>query len=123
MANKKNHVAYHKLCLMGTIVSNISCVMGGSVRGDQGIDRVLGRIGTHCRANQLLTQKSAGHICFARSKSHPAMEYYELHGEVYRAPLDSVFDVLTKVRIGRWECSRKLFNQYRDAILLGDEVF
>lgn len=63
------------------------------------------------------TPKSAGHICFTAD----GQEFYEVGGEVYRANLDSVMDVLTGARIGRWECSRAQFERFR-GILVPDEI-
>jgi len=59
-----------------------------------------------------MIQQSVGHIAFVGT-----VEYYELEGQVYRAPLDAVFDVRTGARIGRWECSREHFDRFREVIL------
>lgn len=48
------------------------------------------------------TQKSKGHIAFQSFKDFD-VEFYVKNGEVYRAPLSSVFE--NGYRIGRWECS------------------
>lgn len=61
--------------------------------------------------------KSAGHICF----SADGREFYEMFGEVYRANLDSVVDVSTGARIGRWECSRAQFDRFR-TMLVPEEI-
>lgn len=56
-------------------------------------------------------EKSNGHIGFSADNK---VEFYELDGEVFRAPVNAVVDVHTGARIGRWECSRKHFDEYRE---------
>ena len=54
---------------------------------------------------------SKGHIGFLGD-----FEFYEIGGEVYRAPIANEFDVRIDCRIGRWECSRMLFDRFRDTV-------
>lgn len=56
-------------------------------------------------------QRSAGHIGWVDE-----VEFYEVGGQVYRAPESSVFDLTTGARIGRWECSRPMFDAYREVV-------
>lgn len=56
-------------------------------------------------------EKSKGHICF-----NGEFEFYEKQGEVFRANKSNVIDIYG-YRIGRWECSIKQFNLFKDFIL------
>lgn len=58
-----------------------------------------------------MATKSRGHIAWSKDG---AFEFYEVRGEVYRAPIGNVFDLDTKARIGRWEGSRAHFDRFRD---------
>ena len=52
-------------------------------------------------------RKSKGHMFFT-----DAVEFYELGGEVYKAPLHNCIAIDTEARHGRWHCSRVRWDQY-----------
>jgi hypothetical protein len=57
--------------------------------------------------------RSEGHLGWSRDGS---WEYWEHNGEVYRAPVGNAFDVRTGRRLGRWECSKKMWDRYFDTV-------
>jgi len=74
-------------------------------------------------------EKSKGHICFAQTAINEFcfdyVEFFERLGEsplldyelqVFRAPVTNVI-MPDGYRCGRWECSRKHFDQYKNVIL------
>ena len=60
--------------------------------------------------------KSSGHIAWSLDRS---AEFYEVQGEVFRAPIGNAFDVDTNARNGRWECSRSMWDRYFAAVYRG----
>lgn len=52
------------------------------------------------------TEKSRGHLCFVQSSYDSAWyEFYQAdNGDIYKAPISCVIDVVTGYRIGRFEC-------------------
>jgi hypothetical protein len=68
-------------------------------------------------------QRSWGHLCFGVRYPAGLWEYFDIRGEVYRAPVgpQDVFDIDTHTRFGRWECSRIHFDADRGYIV-GEEV-